>query len=921
MQLYDVVNVGTDPHLKEPALSGALHRFESGEALAIAFVYHDPGARKLALVVPTALRHEEIALRAKLLTALAEDRESPIPGYVAEGTTVVGVAALKTYLEAKDTRVALGELELEKDSVAKREHALLQRETILTQREAELANAQKDHAIRGEALSQREERLHSRAETVTRREDELRTLSEEIEAARADLRMQEQELESRFEMLHEREEGLIKRAESGATPLAQLADVSEVAPVAPEPRSEVVELPAPVAEPVREVGDDDVVQLVDDEVEDMSEVIEDVEELEELEDLEPLETSPAVVASPAATPASSDLSSAIEMAAQSMRAPDVQLIGEDDVVELEEVEAIEDVTGVHANLIPEDLPASKTVIALPADPEEAPLEASPQPSVPPPAAFAERLYGADAVPVLAPDGVRIFATLPVGKDEAFAEGSAAELLVQLVVVEECPVVLLTVVEDVESRPVTLRAPLDPRTDDGREILERLRRDCAARVSLHASSGRYLRAIDARGPRELNVLRVLDRVAKMRTAAAVDITTAVDRVLGTPPPVRTKDHPFVPSEERVSAKDAAAAKAALEELATWATHDRMDRALLGLSVPADHVDGTLRHHLEEAVSYGLPLTPVLRDHAIALDVALDAAELVAAQIRAFVETTKLPDRGGLSTEDAAAAFEALLGAAADAEVAIDSDTHEHAWGVIRRIRGGDVANVDPKNFPNLSADELLLLLEHPKYRQEAALELASRKEPQLVERLCKVVRKMPRNEVVRVVPKIVELGDEAGDALIDGLSARKTFVRQAFALALGHLKLRRAVVPLLHLLASEESDVWHEVARVLGGFGQASQRTVARQLKDPKGPRDRYILTLAHLANHGCEKQVDKLTKEERASVAAMAVEALTLRQEAKTIDDRARGDKPLPKKDPVLEFSRRFYAELEGRAPDGDLEE
>jgi hypothetical protein len=116
-------------------------------------------------------------------------------------------------------------------------------------------------------------------------------------------------------------------------------------------------------------------------------------------------------------------------------------------------------------------------------------------------------------------------------------------------------------------------------------------------------------------------------------------------------------------------------------------------------------------------------------------------------------------------------------------------------------------------------------------------------------------------------------------------------------------------------------VWREVARVLGAFGQASQRTVAMQLKDPKGPRERYIMALAHLANHGCDKQVDKLTKEERASVAAMAVEALTLRQEAKTIEDRARGEKKLPKRDPILEFSRRFYAELEGRAPDGDLEE
>ncbi len=913
VQVYDVVNVGTDPHLKEPALSGALHRFETGETLAIPFVYHDPGLRKLALVVPTELRHEELALRAKLLGTLDDDRESPVPSYAAEAKAVVGVAALRTYLEAKQTSAALAELEQEKKAVAAREAALNQREAALTQREAAAAQREQDITIQNEALAQREDRLHTRAERVTRREDELRTMAEELEAARADIRMQEQELEARFEMLHQREGELVKRAESGATPVAQLADPADVAPVIEPPTPQ----PIPVAaapEPVREVGDDDVVQLVDDEVEDMSEIVDDVEELEEIEDLEPLETNPAAAI---AAPAPSSLSSAVEMVVESLKAGEAQVIGEDEVEELDEVVPIEDVTGIVANPLTssDELPAVKTVIAMPAEPEPE----GPMPTMPPPPALAGMRAGADAVARLTPDGVRVDAKLADGKEDAF--GEPPELLVQLVVVDECPVVLLTVAERTDRRPEVLRAPLDPRTDAGRELLERLRRECRARVALHGPTGRYLRTVEASGAREANVLRVLDRVAKMRTAAAVEFATAADRVLGTPPPIHAKDHPFVPPSELSPAPNAAAAKRALESLEAWASHDKMDRALLGLSIPADHVDGTVKHHLEQALRFGLPFSPLLRDQAVSHDLAMDVAELVATQIRAFVETTGLPDRGGLSAEEAADGFEALLGAAADAEVAIDTETHEHAWTVIRKVRGGDMARVEPESFPKLSNDELLLLLEHPKYRQDVALELASRKDPALADRLCKAVRKMPRNEVVRVVPKLLELGDEAGDALVDGLGARKTFVRQAFALALGHLKLRRAVVPLLHLLAAEESDVWREVARILGEFGQASHRTVARQLKDPKGPRDRYVMTLAHLANHGCDRQVDKLTKEERASVATMAVEALTLRQEAKTIEDRARGDKKLPKKDPVLEFSRRFYAELEGKAPDEDLED
>jgi hypothetical protein len=156
-------------------------------------------------------------------------------------------------------------------------------------------------------------------------------------------------------------------------------------------------------------------------------------------------------------------------------------------------------------------------------------------------------------------------------------------------------------------------------------------------------------------------------------------------------------------------------------------------------------------------------------------------------------------------------------------------------------------------------------------------------------------------------------------LVDGLSARKTFARQAFALALGHLRLRRAVVPLLHLLATEPSDVWKEIARVYGSFGNASFRTLAQKLQDPKAPRERYVLTLAHLANHGCDKQVEALEKDAEPRVASMALEARQRRDEARRADEAVSGRRPLDGSDPVLAFSRRFAQELEGTAPDADL--
>jgi len=71
------------------------------------------------------------------------------------------------------------------------------------------------------------------------------------------------------------------------------------------------------------------------------------------------------------------------------------------------------------------------------------------------------------------------------------------------------------------------------------------------------------------------------------------------------------------------------------------------------------------------------------------------------------------------------------------------------------------------------------------------------------------------------------------------------------------------------------------------------RNVTRQLKDPKGKEERYILTMAHLANHGCEKQVKKLANDDRPKIAAMATEALTLREQARSVDDQVRGESPL----------------------------
>jgi HEAT repeat protein len=205
---------------------------------------------------------------------------------------------------------------------------------------------------------------------------------------------------------------------------------------------------------------------------------------------------------------------------------------------------------------------------------------------------------------------------------------------------------------------------------------------------------------------------------------------------------------------------------------------------------------------------------------------------------------------------------------------------------------------------------VLLLEHPGARKDAALELVKRADPELLDTIMGAMRKMPRAEVVRVAAALVSFGEESGDGFIDGLEARKTFVRHAAALALGHLKLRRAVVPLVHRLQVEPSDVWLEVARVLGSFGKGAFRTLARGIKDPKEHGDRMAYALAHLALNGCEAQVEELTRDRDKALAMLALEGLRRRKEAADQLAKVAGERPIDGDDQLLEFAASFYVEL-----------
>ncbi len=193
------VNAATDPPLARQALDGTLHRHADHD-LAVPFVFHDPAARRFALVIPPGLAHQELSLRGDLLARLAGDTSEPIPAYVREARVVLGAAGLRAWLDTPDERSAR------------------------------------------EDLSVREERLRRRAEDVTRRESDAQLLEEALVAREEAVAQEELAMRANMSALAAREAVLRAREEAAAG--ADGGGVPEVeAPIALEP-----EPAAPIAD-------------------------------------------------------------------------------------------------------------------------------------------------------------------------------------------------------------------------------------------------------------------------------------------------------------------------------------------------------------------------------------------------------------------------------------------------------------------------------------------------------------------------------------------------------------------------------------------------------------------------------------------------------------------------------------------------
>ena len=840
VEVVRVVNVATDPALREAALDGTLN---ASDGLLVPYVFHDPTAQKFCLVMPEALRHEALRARAELMAKIAADTRYLVPAYVADVKTVVGSQELFDYLTTSESALLEAHDELA---------------SMVAEKEAQLK-------VLAEKMDLRERRLSARAEEITRREDEVEVMREHFEALARDVSLREQELEARLEHLRDREFALAARE----------GEYAEI---------DAEDLAVPSEDLLAQDASDDV------------EAVDDEDDAQNHGNAHSVSEPPAMVTSAEVYESTENQPEPIDLTAASAD----EEFSDEEVSDDEVEEDIDDVvsyenTGVGANPLYAAQPP-----AAPLTPTRTELSGT---AVPPPGFLNDPEMEMAAI---GGDPLRLFARLDHGREEAFS--SQAELLVQFVAVQGYPVALLALVDAAEERPYVRRAALDLRKADHEEILETLSVAFTAEVALYTSDGRFKRAFPIKAAREENAALIWARV-KTLGEATIDGATATERALAVPPPLR-ETHPF--SGSIVELNDCRDVLDRIAKLLSWATPERMDRALFALSIPKQNIDGAFRSLGEAALRFGIALPLVIRERVIALGVATDAPDLLAKQVAAFRAVAAADDRGGLSIPEVASNWETLLAEAAEHEFAIDPETHEEAWKILRSVRGdtrvraGVPIEVDITKLKDMGGPELVILLDHPKARRYAAIELCQRADAAYAGAVFKAVAKMPRADVLKIANHLVAFGEAAGDVFIDGLSAKKAFVRQASLLVLGQLKLRRAVTPIIALLQSEETEVWREAARVLGELGQASYRSLIKAAKERKGNDERFALALAFASLNGSRKAIQTLSKEDSEGLASLAQQASVLEDVAKRASDEIRSTQALGNADSILEFSRKF---------------
>jgi hypothetical protein len=467
-----------------------------------------------------------------------------------------------------------------------------------------------------------------------------------------------------------------------------------------------------------------------------------------------------------------------------------------------------------------------------------------------------------------------------GRAGSFRDDAQMELLLQLDPAQEPPVVLVSLVFDVDGQPEVKRGVIDPFAREQREALQVLAQHFeVALVSVSSDGAEHFATLHT--PREANVRAILAQLERAQPFERERWQQARDALLASPPPWRDLTHPFQATGASEAPLTVTEAAVLLDELSDWLTPERRARVRLFLCVPDEVVDAAYREGIGYALDWGLSLTRELAARALELGIEKDERGLLARRIDGLCRTSREADLGGLEEDVLRGEWAQALEQAARLGVSLSDEARALAV-----LHAGERALM----HANALSDTRDAALEPARVRaraeppdRDALEELLSRGGYRDVLEACRLSQKLPPEISGGLFACVARRGDPVAlDALLTLISfSEPLLVRAGAALALASRRALNALDDLVSHVAKESDAEYHLFAVALGRYGAGSFRAIARALKTQAVPPERASFVYAHLALHGARAQVRAKARARDPVDAQLADRALSLASEFK----------------------------------------